>query len=454
MANNIISKIQLPNGGEVYDIYDAGAIHSLEDLALTQAMRFLGVKNTYDELPVLNEIGDVWHVKEASAEYVWNGSQWEELGSVHDAASSTHIHNVSVEGENAPSAVTGQVAVPTIESTIKYLQASSVKPNIDTTTESVLSSNTSFNVSGGDVSTKNIKATISNVSVGGDKVSAITGFNSHITNNALGTEATFKVTGGAAKTSKMETTQINNITGQQTTKIAGTNNSPVKASKLEKAGSVGSAGRAASWSASVSNDGILSFAWTANTPTGLPTMPTFTEVDASYITTDTAKDVTVVTSITTEQQTLATGQVSANAAGAEIATGINSIGVEIDNADTVAAITNLGTATTKEVLTSVSVSQQPTVTLGEGTGNGSIEIVTGVSDISVSAAAGSGVNVLKTVDVQSSAITLTQQANATEGAVPMVSNLTIDSTLVGLQNGQAAAQVWKQTSGVTAEPQS
>ena len=46
MANNIISKIQLPNGGEVYDIYDAGAIHSLEDLALTQAMRFLGVKNT------------------------------------------------------------------------------------------------------------------------------------------------------------------------------------------------------------------------------------------------------------------------------------------------------------------------------------------------------------------------------------------------------------------------
>lgn len=451
---NIISKIQLPNGGEVYDIYDASAIHNLEDLALTQAMRFLGVKNTYDELPALNQIGDVWHVKEASAEYVWNGSQWEELGSVHDAASSTHIHNVLVEGENAPSAVTGQVAVPTIESTIKYLQASSVKPNINTTTESVLSSNTNFNVSGGDVSTKNIKATISNVSVGGNKVSAITGFNSHTTNNALGTEATFKVTGGAAKTSKMETTQINNITGQQTTKIAGTNNSPVKASKLKTAGSVGRAGSAASWNASVSNDGVLSFAWTANTPTGLPTMPTFTEVNASYITANTAKDVTVVTGITTEQQTLATGQLSANASGAEIATGINSIGVEVDNADTVAAITNLGTATTQEVLTSVSVSKQPTVTLGEGTGNGSIEIVTGVSDISVSAAAGSGVNVLKTVDVQSSAITLTQQTNATAGAVPMVSNLTIDSTLVGLQNGQAAAQVWKQTSGITAEPQS
>ncbi len=51
--------------------------------ALGAVLSFKGVKATKAELPTKasNPVkGDVWHVTENSAEYVWDGTNWEELG--------------------------------------------------------------------------------------------------------------------------------------------------------------------------------------------------------------------------------------------------------------------------------------------------------------------------------------------------------------------------------------
>ena len=51
--------------------------------ALGAVLTFKGVKATKAELPAKasNPVkGDVWHVTENSAEYVWDGTNWEELG--------------------------------------------------------------------------------------------------------------------------------------------------------------------------------------------------------------------------------------------------------------------------------------------------------------------------------------------------------------------------------------
>jgi hypothetical protein len=43
---NIISSIKLPNG-TTYEIHDAQAIHTIEELGLGSALIFKGVKETY-----------------------------------------------------------------------------------------------------------------------------------------------------------------------------------------------------------------------------------------------------------------------------------------------------------------------------------------------------------------------------------------------------------------------
>lgn len=128
---NIISSIKLPNG-TTYEIHDAQAIHSIEDLGLSAALVFKGTLDSTEDLYALTGfkagyvylIGDTEYV--AVKDYNASSSDaqesfWEELGNVHDAASSTHKHNVTVTGTNAASAVTGKVQVPTVSSSTKYL---------------------------------------------------------------------------------------------------------------------------------------------------------------------------------------------------------------------------------------------------------------------------------------------------------------------------------------------
>ena len=118
-SNNLISKVQLPGADGttvVYDIHDASAIHSLEDLNLASVMQFKGTDTDANIQKKTGATeGDVWLATDTNKEYVWTGSKWEPLGNVHDAAASDHIHTATVSGANQASKVTGTVAVPTVQ---------------------------------------------------------------------------------------------------------------------------------------------------------------------------------------------------------------------------------------------------------------------------------------------------------------------------------------------------
>ena len=96
---NIISSIKLPSG-TTYEIHDAQAIHSAEELGLSSALVFKGTKDTEAEILALTtaKVGDVWLAKNTNAEFVCvtavtgtaSASSWEKLGDIHNAASSTH----------------------------------------------------------------------------------------------------------------------------------------------------------------------------------------------------------------------------------------------------------------------------------------------------------------------------------------------------------------------------
>lgn len=410
---NIISSIKLPNG-TAYEIHDAHAIHNIEDLGLASVMQFKGTKATESDITGLTsaKVGDVWLCTANNTEYVCktaisgtaNASAWEKLGNVHDAAASNHTHSVTVTGTNAASTVTGTVTVPTVSKTQKYLTATNAAPEVTTTTKTITAS-----ASGTAVAANGTAA-------------AITALGTPTTAAALGTDATFTVSGGTASTSKMVTTTVKNPSVTAVTIPNVTGNSSVTASKVSSAGSKTN-GTAASWSATVT-DGVLSFAWTANTPTAV-TLPTFSDVTATNTTLGTALS---ASKVTTSNVTVATGALSSDGAGSSVATGVSAVSVAVNDADAVSAITGFGTHTTKTVLTGVKVSAQPTITITNGT-----DVVTGV-------------------EVAPSAITLTNNASEVTGSVPVVSAVTIGSTSASLANGSAAAQKWTQASGSTGAP--
>ena len=399
-STNIISSIKLPNG-TAYEIHDAQAIHSAEELGLSAALVFKGTKAAVSNLPTTgNKVGDVWYVTADDCEYVWTDSEaWEAFGNVHDAAASNHTHNVTVAGTNAASTVTGSVTVPTVSKTSKYLSASASAPTISKTTDSVLGADTTFTVSGGaaNVETTKLSATASGVAVAGNgTASAIT---------ALGTPTT------AAAITALNTTTVKNPTVEAKSIPNVTGNSNVTATKIS------SYGTAASWSASVT-DGVLSFDWTANT------IPTGSDVTATKTTLGTAIDASLVT---TSDVTVATGSKT-----------------------TANAITGFGTHTTKSVLTGVKVSAQPTVTLVASADSGDVTVATDVSNSAISVTA-SGDNVTAMTGASASAPTITLSNSGSTG-VAFVDTVTIGSTSASLQNGSAAAQKWTQSSGSTGTP--
>lgn len=84
---NVIETVKL--NGTALPVTDKAVNVDLSDYALKSdivtAMDWKGSKATYAELPEEdNNIGDIWHVTEKSAEYAWDGSAWQELGSIID----------------------------------------------------------------------------------------------------------------------------------------------------------------------------------------------------------------------------------------------------------------------------------------------------------------------------------------------------------------------------------
>ena len=455
-SNNIISSIQLPGSDIKYQIHDANAIHSAEELGLGSALVFKGTKKTDAEILAISDahIGDVWLSTGTNSEYVCtkeiseaDATAWEKLGDVHDAASSTHTHTVTVIGANAKSTVTGTVVVPTVSKTKEYMTAAATAGTVSTNTDTVLGANTTFNVSGGTANTTKISATASGTAVAGNgTVAAITDLGTPSTSGALGQAATFKVSGGGAITNKMVTSTASKVTVTNKNIPNVTANTSVTASKVKNAGSK-TDGTAASWSAKVVN-GVLSFAWTANKPT-VVTLPTFDSVTATNTTLGANIEASAVTA---SDVTVATGSLSAQGTGSAVATGVNAITVAVDDADTVTAITGLGTPTTANVLTGVKVTAQPTIKINSGA-TGDVTVATGVSAIGVAPAANDNVTAITGVTVGAPTVTLTNNKTNVTGAVPVVSEVTIGSATASLENGSAAAQKWTQASGSTGQPE-
>lgn len=450
--NKIIQSIRLPSG-ELYEIHDAKAIHSAEELGLSAAMVFQGTKETDAAVLAITEAkkGDVWLSTATNTEFVCvkditaaDSTAWEKLGNVHDAASSTHKHTVTVAGTNQSSTVTGQVTVPTISATQKHLAAEMGAPTVTPSNDSVLGADTTFTVAGGAATTTKIKATASGVAVSGSgTASAITGFGTHTKDTALGTDATFAVTGGTATTNKMETKTASkvSITNKSIPNVTG--NTSVNVSYAKTKGSV-SNGKAASWTASVT-DGVLSFTWAPDVPTTV-TLPTFTDGTATNTTLGTAISASAVTAT---DVTVATGALSSTGTGAAVVTGVSAVSVAVDNADAVSAITALGTPATAKVLTGVQVDSQPTVQISSGS-TGDVSVVTGVSAVSVTADSNDRVSALTGVEVAPPAITLSEKDTAVTGSVPVVSGVTVGSADVSIKNGTAAAQKWTGSATVSA----
>ena len=67
------------------------------DTKVTSLFKYQGTKASYANLPATgNKTGDVWHVTLNGAEYVWNGSAWEELGTIMDL--SGYLQSVDIAG--------------------------------------------------------------------------------------------------------------------------------------------------------------------------------------------------------------------------------------------------------------------------------------------------------------------------------------------------------------------
>lgn len=325
-SNNIISKININN--TLYELHDAEAIHSLSDLGLTGVMQFKGVVTSQTDLPVSGSVGDVYHITDEDSEYIWtSNNEWEEFGSKFIT---DHKHNVSlsgsatVTGTNAASNVSGSATVTGTNA------ASSVSASGSVSVPKVSKEPTYLKVT----------SSVGNAAIGANGTATpITGFGTHTTAAAITALNTTTV-----KNPTVTAVSIPNVTGNTSvtaSKISANTN--VTASKVSA-----TAGTAAAWSATVT-DGVLSFSWTANTPTAVSA----SDVTASKIT---ASDVTATN--TTLGTALSASKVTTT-----------DITVATGSKTTANAITALGTPTTATVLTGVKVTTQPTVTvaLEEGT---------------------------------------------------------------------------------------
>ena len=428
MAKNIISQITLPNGA-TYDIYDASAIHDVSELGIGDVMRFKGIKQSYDELmaEAPAKAGDVWIVSSSGGidgvdfkdrEYICvqdintpTDNAWEELGNVIDASSSTHTHTVTVNGTNRSSKVTGSatVTIPTVSKTTKYLSATATQGAVTPSKDEVLGAGTKFTVSGGTAGTARIKATASGAAVGAKSTAkAIT---------ALGTPTT------AAAITELATEKINLPTATPVSIPNVTKNITVTASKVSTAGT-STNGTAASWNASV-NGGVLSFNWTANTPTTV-TLPTFADVTATNTTLGTELNVSSVAFPEDNQVTVVTGSKT-----------------------TANAITGFGAHTTANALTDVEMTAQPTVKLSEDSDNGDIEVVVDVSAVTVAADSSDRVNAVTGVNVAAPTITINDGATSGVG----VDIITIGSETATVDHDlTAAAQQWTQGTTTVSMP--
>ena len=409
---NYIRQVNL--GGVIYDIHDQEAIHSLADLAAlgmnTDGLfSYQGIVAKESDLASKNKVkGHVYHVAETGTEFVYTGDAWEEFGH-HFLVN--HTHNVTVTGTNAASAVTGDATVTGGNSSSSVSGTASIAnaPKVSASAKyaKVSTGNDTFVKSYPGATSKMVTTSVTPAGAATSVINSVTPTTGTITGVSGSTTASKATAGTAVAVAKAGTAvSIPNVTA----------NTSVTASKVKTAGSAGTKGSAASWSASVS-DGVLSFSFTANTPTTPATIPTFESVTASNTTLGTAISVTPavsngnITPYTFADVTVPKAAEAATTVVTDVETGTASVAT-VGSAVTVATgslsssgkgssvMTGLGTATTASALTSASL------------------------------AAGTSTDGIHTGD-----------------------DVTVETqTLSGTISGTAAAQTWTQKSGVTGDP--
>lgn len=384
----IISQIKLPNN-ITYDIHDASAIHSIGDLGLEEAMKFMGVKDTVAALPANgNTPGDVWHVVEDDQEYIWvdthgsTAAHWEQFGSkfvvehVHDFSASGSITNGSAAAQEWTQSTgtfngSGDVSVPKITKSANYIKA---------TTTAATSGSDTFVKSYPGATSKLVTGSVTQAGAATNVISEVNPSTASVTGVSGSTTASKATAGTAIAVARVgtSTTVATGLTG----------------------------GSVATWSGTVDDNGVLTISWTPNTLQSASTTNITPAASAGNITPYTFTDVTVpkaatsvttvVTGITTDTAsvatvgsavTVATGALSSTGAGASVMTG-------------------LGTATTAKALTSVDAIKA--VSLAEGTSTDGILVgdTVGIS------------SEIKTVNVSGSVtVTGTNAASTVTGTV-------------------------------------
>lgn len=337
MANAKISQVSLPSG--LYDIYDASAIHAVQDLGLTGYLKFKGAVASASALPATgNEVGDVYHAVAEDQEYIWVADDnpaveghWEEFGSklmvdhIHDVPAvdvSGTIPSLTVSGSatGTPKLSKNDIKIAATASgtavgangtasfvksypgAFSNLETTSVNSAGTTVTASKVSSESKKLVTTSLKGVAGTKSVISSVTPTSTTLSPVS-----ITGVSGSTKASKATQGKAVAVAKAGTaksipnvTENTSVTASKVSNLAQrtipnvTGNTSVTASKVKTEGSNGTKGKAASWSASVSN-GVLSFSWTANTPTTPSTIPTFEKVTATNTTLGTAISATYLT---------------------------------------------------------------------------------------------------------------------------------------------------------------
>lgn len=429
----LISKVLLPDG-KTYEVHDASAIHDLSDLDIAAVLDFKGTKNTAAEVFALANAkkGHVYLVKANNTEYVYvnntpnltGEANWEQLGNIHDAASSTHKHTVTVAGTAEASTVTANGNItPSLNVTKKEITASAGAPTFTPTgADTALGTGATFSTSItgkglGTVTKTGLDVTVGNVAVAENGTAkSITGI------TPTSTEA---ITGITPTTSTfvtdVNTASINNPT------VTEANASKVEMGDDITVTKINSYGSASTWSFTVSN-GTLTIAG-QNSTTG-----SGTNYDIPHV----ASVTDVATSkVTTTPVTVATGAKGTASAVTGLGTPSKST-----------FLTGLGTPTTATVLTGVKVSTQPTVTLkAVAAGAGDVDVVGGVAEAVLSAtttvAQADTVNTISGGTVSAPTVTLT---NASE-VVTAVSGKEQAITVTGTAAASAVT-----ASGTTSEP--
>lgn len=417
MADSAIKIRKLQSGNTTY-YYAAKALldatdgeHSYEEIiGLIEGLKKIGFEvvklatlpeanaaafNSYEHSIVLIE--DTTSLTGACIEYVIlrSGAEgaytysWEKIGTTSSDLTNYLTYNTQYNGAALSSGEHQHtVTVPTVTKTATKLSATASGVTVGANgTATVVKSYPG-------VSSKLVTSTIAPAVANGTASKATAGTAVTYGNANVGTAVTVGTSLGGTKT--FATSAIKSATLDVVTTATEGYQSVVTSATMPTLGGTKTfvtgvtAGTAASWSAEVSNDGVLSFNWTANTPSTSAGTGTVSlnagSATTKYIKVNTTAAGTGTVTLNTASITPAETSTSkitpytfTDVSVAKVGTGVTvATGALASDGEGSSVLTGLGTATTATALTGVKVTAQPTVTLESGA-TGDVDVVSAVT---------------------------------------------------------------------------